>query len=1041
MVSKNDQPLPDIAWQLDQIGETTTAADLVRRKGQSRKLKVLSEKTLVGWIEGMLGQYIAGKEDSFSDREKEALLEKMQADLAAKIEGQGRLEKDRAQAQARLDEVMATLDNQKLSKGELDQAIKALKAQLEQKESHERELQQSNDEMQDELERHRALVAATIKEKDKLHIELQSVKERDATFRNHAVKSADLCGGILAIDRDYYGERHQNEHPVPPEATQEAAFFHDFDVAAAVIETLSKDLERLRQILHDQETGKQTKRDAAADNLLESDLQLLEQLKSGSLAATDVAEPVAALVTAIEGARAEAEALEDTASDQLGIAGTKKTAFSSMPEETGKPAEVLAGATRVVRELAAALARERQRLGAVKSMADEADEVRNERESELDRVREANSNLMQAIAVQAKAQGIALPAVVTKDDADVAERETAAVEVVRKLAGKDVKAEAEAARLKTELDQARGEGAGLRRQIDDLQAQLKKKRDSEGRLAASLKDLGRVVFAEPKPASAPTVQPPTASISAGSTRVDELDKAMATSASDQGDVLNAAYAVVDALKRDVAKRDEKNKGLVGDLESQRRSNDDLRKRLAELEGAHDVLKDRAAVLAKTEKAIAERVIEAAHTDPELADAAADLAVALEGKDAAAAQERSERAAATIELLAHRKQALAKQVDALSRELATVRADGDNRLKTADHDLAQARSHLTDLDKQVGVAREQRRVLEERVGELETERDEAMASGKEVIQQLNQSRERSVNELTDLRTREAAAQSRLTDLTRRVQDAEAANRALVEALSELQRVGGASPERAALDEAMTELPGDDDVPLKPEAAQKVAEAGKRLIADLAERSSRLAGATERISRTDARINELDRLLSDERAALAGIRDHVREVEHERDEMAASGKEVIAKLTQARDARIAELAETRAHAEQLQRTLASVQTRTSAAESANRALAESLSRIAAAESGARDVEDRRVELETCLSELPEDGEADVVVAPDLPVRLAEAGQRVVEAIVMRARSYKEVAAKAQAQAQEVQAKAERLDKDLATVRGEAAAAKTQ
>src|SRR4051812_15973988 len=72
VMAGNDQvSSSDIAGTLAGLGETTTAAELVRKQGQSKKLKVISEKKLMEWILSLLNQHMAGKADAFSDAEKE----------------------------------------------------------------------------------------------------------------------------------------------------------------------------------------------------------------------------------------------------------------------------------------------------------------------------------------------------------------------------------------------------------------------------------------------------------------------------------------------------------------------------------------------------------------------------------------------------------------------------------------------------------------------------------------------------------------------------------------------------------------------------------------------------------------------------------------------------------------------------------------------------------------------------------------------------------------------------------------------------------
>ena len=58
--SKN-QVSHDLATGLQNLGETTTAAELVRKAGQTKRLKVISERKLMEWILSLLKQHMAGK--------------------------------------------------------------------------------------------------------------------------------------------------------------------------------------------------------------------------------------------------------------------------------------------------------------------------------------------------------------------------------------------------------------------------------------------------------------------------------------------------------------------------------------------------------------------------------------------------------------------------------------------------------------------------------------------------------------------------------------------------------------------------------------------------------------------------------------------------------------------------------------------------------------------------------------------------------------------------------------------------------------------
>ena len=124
--------------------------------------------------------------------------------------------------------------------------------------------------------------------------------------------------------------------------------------------------------------------------MLASDLELLAQLKSGSLRAVDVAAPVANLIEALDGARTEAVAFQSVIAQATGSARSQQS-LSELPDAEGNPAEVLAAATTVGRELAAEFARSKAKVTALQAIAEEADQARNAVEEELEALKAAKT--------------------------------------------------------------------------------------------------------------------------------------------------------------------------------------------------------------------------------------------------------------------------------------------------------------------------------------------------------------------------------------------------------------------------------------------------------------------------------------------------------------------------------------------------------------------------------------------------------------------------------------------------------------------------
>ncbi len=366
----------DIASSLSQVAETTTTAELVRRTGQTKQVKVLSQRKLMEWIQTLLQQQMAGREDAFSDQEKEELLRKTQEELAARIEREREAEKARQKAQAELDALMNQMQS-RMTEGQHDHtALEQLKVRLGQAEEERGNLQQDVYELEDQLKEKLALLSATIAEKDKL---------RDS-MRTQMRRSTGLVEGVLGLDDHYYGGSHAINNPASDDLDEQGLFYHDYDVGAKVIETLSKDLRRLRAITDDKR--KAAVMTSGEQRLLAQDIELLSKLKEGSLNAIDVAAPVSGLIEALEGARLEHLGLQAAIAAASGMT-SKEQPLSEVPDAEGDPAQVIAGATRVVREIAAEAARQKARVQALKRIADEADDARNQAEDELEAVRKS----------------------------------------------------------------------------------------------------------------------------------------------------------------------------------------------------------------------------------------------------------------------------------------------------------------------------------------------------------------------------------------------------------------------------------------------------------------------------------------------------------------------------------------------------------------------------------------------------------------------------------------------------------------------------
>ena len=1028
----------DLASGLQNLGETTTAAELVRRAGQTKRVKVISERKLMEWILSLLKQHMAGKEDAFSDEEKSELLRKTQKELEKRILREQAAEAERARVQAELQAAMANLSNKELSEGDYQQALDALRAKLDNAEQTNQDLQQDNFEIQDQLQEKMAMLSTTLAEKDRL---------RD-TVRQQMVHSGDLIGGVLGIDNQFYGGRHQEENPVPEDAGQDEQFYHDFSTGAKVITTLSSDLERLRGIAKTGEMRAVPSEtpagdDTAAHGLLASDLKLLEELKAGNLHAVDVAMPVAGLVEALEGGRQEAENLEATVAAFTNN-NSQQAVFTSLPDPNGPPAEVLAGATVVARELTSELARSRQRLTALKQIADEAEQERGVVEGELEQLRAAYNRVLGALQARANDDAIEVPAVFADADAQPESRTNAAIEVISKLhAGPGPEANlalAEHLEVVTRLvgnqnadsfagdhadhdavlSKLSGSSAALENLIAEQRKQLAdaamREAEASAREQTEKARLEAVVAERDRALQHIAQQVAKTMVAAGADQATQdagADLAMAAEG-EQPDLLvnhlTSALTVL-SLRVDQLSHHEHSSTISANTAAAEAAS--ARSELARVHGDHLSaqmrLREHAASVARI-----------AASDSHLADAAN----ALQQKAADAGThdgELQDQLHALTMQLAIRRQELADEASRLAR----AAREG----QTAEAELAILRSDLERARDSVRGRREHERTL---AGELlrAAQGDERLASRHgDLVHALDSSDDmhRQIlgtvaalgarkHELTSERDRLAAelAQAR-AELARHTSDRDRdtdADRALATSLIDAARGDDQLADTTAdVALAMDAAGAHEPLPTDVRATARVS------IENLASRKRQLE--------TD--VTSLRAELAQTMAKLAESAEAVQSLEREHQETAESGREIITQLRQQKDARDKELQALKAENDAAALKLDEFSARLLQSDAANRTLAEALHGLAAAASrhdvaGAPAIEDPRMELEVALSHLPGEDEADVVAPHDISRQLAQGGRAVAEALVARTHATGEALARANSS---LQARAQELD----------------
>ncbi len=864
MAAKNDpQQLPDIAFGLNQLGKETTAAELVRSQGQSTKLKVISEKKLMSWIESILNRHRAGRADGMSDEEKQELLAKAQMEIQRRLKLEGELAKEKERRAAEVQQAQAKLASSTKSTADYEAAIAAYKIQLEQRDKTIEDLQQDTFELQDELNQKVALLSSTMLEKEAEKEKLQH------GLRSQMMRSSDLLGGVIGLDNDYYGGRHQADMPASESATAEEQFYHDFDVGSAIIATLAGDLGRVRGIA-------QSTSDSDG-SLLESDLALLAQLKAGSLGAMDVASPVASLVEATTAARAQAQALEIATNEAIGLPAPT-AALSQVPDPEGDPATVIAGTTQVVRELESLLARERARLGALKSMVDEADSARNAGENELDAMRAAYDDLVNQVASQAIAADMAVPESLT--DISIAPGERA--EIARAMLDQigshaahredpDIKAlQASVASRVRDLGQAvadtkksRGEPHGeLTTRVVDLdrliarldqdhatvdsgdllrtthhaletvQAELHERDRLLAEQAATL-----ATFERNRSEAGQRVERVQDALTAAqesqlvlATQVRDLGHAIfpdsdtntadgvdvtgsysigqtrvksldkALAGAEPAAIAEATRGVLEVLRKDSGKYRDKALKVQVDNKRLGQDNQTLYDRVDALTKQLNDASVRADELLRSERELSQLLIGAAQGDDTLADTAADLAVTIDDADATVSDLNAHSKQAVAQLV-KRKQQLETELAQLTNKQADLQTRTFARSKGLESEIQRLTAEVSEKDQALATIQAEMAEIQTEAESQRSDAVETAASAKEVIQQLRSQMEARDSELTSLRQATEANRSELAGLREGAAHAETSTKLLGDTLSGLTRLAQEDEHLAPAREAL------------------------------------------------------------------------------------------------------------------------------------------------------------------------------------------------------------------------------------------------
>ena len=894
----DDKHMPDIDAGLNELATETTAAELMRGQGQRKKLKVINEKELKGFVnqsvERALHAVMADRSDQLEDSERQKLIEQAEQRVQEAMRRAQQAEAQRAadaearqQAEQRL---QSLADEHTGGNAELQAAIRELQERLARAETAASEAQQDLLVVEEDLDNTQKMLQSSIAEKDKIN----------KSFREHFMRASEVVQGVMNLDNEYYGNKHQNEDPVDENADPQEQFYHEFGTSAAVIATLSQDLARLRDITAQKEAESGAPA-APSDGpkLLAGDLALLEQLKSGSLDAMDVAAPVEGLVEALEAVRAQTMDVRQAVNEVAG--GEAPAPLTALPEADGDPARVLAGATHVVRELAAALAAEKQKIahlhagegteksnsalreqmirtselvqGVLQLDADyygskhqEENPVAEEAEvseifyhdfsvgakvietlaGDLARLREITAEKAAADAQPAPEPGVNL---IAGDLALLEQLKSGSLNAV------DVAAPVEG--LVEALDGARNEAMGL---------------DSEAAEAMGVQVPGANQFSVlPDPDGEP------AQVLAGATTVI---RELATAFANERRRLAALRALADdaddarnAMEEDAAERNALADAVLASLAQQAAANAiDAPSALTDSNADPEARRQAAQAVIESLKAVpveaapedepaldgaaatqAELLVDALLTatqgDPEL-DVPEDVEQHLHSGDRDHAAVMRD-AAAVIEGLTARRKELADQVETLESErdrLANDIEDVKLQSKAAEDAQVEAATALRNKAEQAEQrAAEVEQELEQAKNEL-AEANELAESAKEMLGHFRDKAERFGGELDVAKAQLNQLQGTAGTSGLRLQKSENASRRLAEQISDISRdmiddAGDADTTeleqaRVELEVVMSEIPEDSDIPVRDDLSDDIADAAVSVLAQIRKRQSAL-----------------------------------------------------------------------------------------------------------------------------------------------------------------------------------------------------------
>jgi chromosome segregation ATPase len=282
----------DVRRELDELTQETTAAELVRQRGQHQRLKTISERKLLEWVQRAIGRELdralAARQEMYSDDEKrriqEQALASVQSQLAQYREASRQADQRAGELQSRYQVAVQAAEGNR----ELQDALRRLQEQANEAENRAGEQAQELFDLEERFNQNAQLLHTTIAEKEKLQ----------TTNHDLLLRAGELVQGVMDVDAEFYGRRHQVA--AEQDSNHDDSFFADYVTSQQVIVSLAQDLRRLHTSAHVLIESKPQEHDTIQSEMgeagtsrmsvtagqhsdqLTADLAIIEEIQSGS---------------------------------------------------------------------------------------------------------------------------------------------------------------------------------------------------------------------------------------------------------------------------------------------------------------------------------------------------------------------------------------------------------------------------------------------------------------------------------------------------------------------------------------------------------------------------------------------------------------------------------------------------------------------------------------------------------------------------------------------------------------------------------------